>query len=82
MVKKTLGGPVKNEIEQNNESTEELHRSIIRKLEKPKVFSSFIERIWCADLADMQLLNKFNKIMSFFIVLLLIFIVIMLWLFL
>ena len=26
-----------------------------------KVYSSFTDNIWGADLADMQLLNKFNK---------------------
>ena len=29
--------------------------------EKRKVNSPFIDNIWVADLADMQLINKFNK---------------------
>ena len=48
-------------------------KRIIRKLEKRKVYSSFDDDIWGADLADMQL-SKCNKE---FYYLLLIFIVIM-----
>ena len=59
-VKRTLGDPVKNEIEWNEEPTEEFQRPYIRKFEKPKVHSSFIGSIWCADLANMQLLNRFD----------------------
>ena len=45
----------------NNELTEELHKPIIRKLEKRKVHLFFIDKIWGADLADMQLISKLNK---------------------
>ena len=34
---------------------------------KKKVKSPFIDNIWGADLADMQLISKFNKINRFFI---------------
>ena len=37
------------------------HKLIIRKFKKRKVHSSFIDNIWDADLADMQLISKFNK---------------------
>ena len=40
---------------------EELHKPIIRKFKKRKVYSSFIENIWVADLDDMQLISKLNK---------------------
>ena len=40
---------------------EELHKPIIRKFKKIKVEPSFIDNIWDADLADMQLMSKFNK---------------------
>ena len=40
---------------------EELHKLIIRKFKKSKVEPSFIDNIWDADLADMQLMSKFNK---------------------
>ena len=40
---------------------EELHKPIIRTFEKRKVHWLFIDNIWGADLADMQLISKFNK---------------------
>ena len=40
---------------------EELHKPIIRKLKKETVYSTFKDNIWGADLADMQLISKFNK---------------------
>ena len=40
---------------------DELHKPIIRKFNKRKVYSSFKDNIWDVDLADMQLLSKFNK---------------------
>ena len=41
--------------------TEELHKTIIRKLKKKKVYSTSKGNIWCADFTDMQLISKFNK---------------------
>ena len=51
--KKTSGGTVKNEIISNKE--------IIRRFNKRKVHSPFIDNIWDKNLADMQLIIKFNK---------------------
>ena len=51
--KKTSGGTVKNEIISNKE--------IIRRFNKGKVHSPFIDNIWDKNLADMQLIIKFNK---------------------
>ena len=50
---------VKSEAMSNQELTEELLKPIIRKFEKRKVHSSFIDNVWGPDLADMQLINKF-----------------------
>ena len=61
LIKKTSGGTVKNEIISNKELTEELHKPIIRKSKKRKVHRPFINNIWAADLADMQLISKLNK---------------------
>ena len=47
------------------ELAEELQKPIIRKFEKRKVESSFIYNIWGADLAEMQLISKFNKGFTF-----------------
>ena len=46
---------------QNQQLAKELHKPIIRKFEKRKVHAAFKDNIWGADLADMQLLNKYNK---------------------
>ena len=46
---------------ENIQLADELHKPIIRKLKKRKVYSSFRDNIWGVDLADMQLLSKFNK---------------------
>ena len=52
---------IKNENIPNKELAEELHKPIIGKFNKRKVHSQFIDNIWVADVADMQLINKFNK---------------------
>ena len=49
----------------NKELAEELHKPFIRKFNKRKVQSPFIESIWGADLADMQLTSKFNQEVRF-----------------
>ena len=48
-------------IPQNQQLAEELHKHIIRKFEKRKVHATFKDTIWGADLADVQLLSKYNK---------------------
>ena len=58
--KKSEGGGVKL-IPQNEQLANELHKPIIRKFEKRKVYSTLKDNIWGVDLADMQLLNKYNK---------------------
>ena len=56
-----MGGAVKNETVQKIELAEELHKPVIKKFEKQKMHSSFTDNIWGADLADIQLISKFNK---------------------
>ena len=46
---------------QNSELANELHKPIIRKFKKRKVYSSFKGNIWGVDLPDMQLISKYNK---------------------
>ena len=43
--KSTSGGTIKNEIISNKELAEKLHKPIIRKFNKRKVHSSFIDNI-------------------------------------
>ena len=45
----------------NEQLAKKLHKPIIRKFKKRKVYSGFKGNIWGADLADMQLISKFNK---------------------
>ena len=40
---------------------EDLHKPIIKKLEKRKLHSSFIDNIWGGDLGDIQLINTCDK---------------------
>ena len=58
--KKSQGSGAANNNE-NIQLADELHKPITRKFEKRKVYSSFRHNIWSADLADMQLISKFNK---------------------
>ena len=48
-------------MQENEQLAEELHKSIIRKFKKRKVYSAFKDNIWGVDLADMQLISKFDK---------------------
>ena len=52
-------------IPQNEQLADELHKPIIRKFKKRKVYSAFKDNIWVADLADMQLLSIYNKRIRF-----------------
>ena len=55
----------------NNEKlAQELQKPIIKKFERRAVYSAFKDKIWAADLADMQLISKFNKGLDFYCVLL------------
>ena len=59
--KKTSHGAIKNEFMSNEELPEELLKPIIRTFKKRKTCSPFIDNIWGADFANMQLISKFNK---------------------
>ena len=63
--KQTSGGGIKNENISNKELAEEFHKPIIRKLNKRKVRSSFIDNIWRTDPADKELISKFNQRICF-----------------
>ena len=59
--KKSQGSGVNNEIKENIQLAKELHKPIIRNFKKRTVYSRFRDNIWGADLADIQLISKFNK---------------------
>ena len=54
-------GVANNEIKQNLQLAKELHKPIIRKIKRRKVYSGFKDNIWGADLTDRQFISKFNK---------------------
>ena len=58
--KKSTGSGV-NTHANNEKLAEELHKSNIKKFRKRAVYSGFKDNIWGADLADMQLISKFDK---------------------
>ena len=70
--KKSKGGGVNDNIKQNqrpldlatHQLAEELLKPIIRKFKK-RVYSGSKDNIWDADLADMQLISKFNNGFTF-----------------
>ena len=59
--KTASGGAAQGKIMLNQQLAEEVHKPIIRKFEKQKVQSSFIDNIWATALTNMQLASKFKK---------------------
>ena len=57
--KKSSGSGIVNEP--NYQLANELHKPIIKKFKKRKVYSFFRDNIWGVDLPDMQSLSKYNK---------------------
>ena len=65
--KKSKGSAFNIEVKHNEQLAKELHKPIIRNSKKRTVYSGFKDNIWVADLADIQLISKFNKRFSFFL---------------
>ena len=64
--KKSKGSSVNTKlIPQNHQLAAELHKPIIKKFEKRKVHAAFKDNILGVDLADMQLLSRYNKRIRF-----------------
>ena len=59
--KSVSGSGVNIPVEFNEQLTEQLHKAIITNFKKRTVYFGFKDNIWEADLADMQLISKFNK---------------------
>ena len=59
LLNKSKGSGMVNEP--NYQLANELHKPIIRKFKKRKVYSFFRDNIWGVDLADMQSLRIYNK---------------------
>ena len=58
---KFSGSGIKDKNISIKNSPEELHKPIITKFKKIKLHSPFIDNIWVANLAENQLISKFNK---------------------
>ena len=61
LIKKSCDSRIKNGNVSNKVLAEELHKPIIREFNKRKVNSPFIDCIWGADSADIQLRTKVNR---------------------
>ena len=60
--KKSKGSSVAiKSVPENQQLAEELHKPIIRKFKKRRMYSEFKDNIWGVDLEDMQLISKYNK---------------------
>ena len=61
--KKSTGSGIARNMTKSSSSilADELHKPIIRKFNKRKVYSKFKDNIWGVDLADMQSLSRKNK---------------------
>ena len=57
--KNSSGGAIK--PESNDQLANKLHRLIIKKFKRRKIYSFFRDNIWGVDLADMESLSKYNK---------------------
>ena len=58
--KKSEGSGVNIPLEFNEQLAKEIHKPIIRNFKKRTVFLRFKDNVWDVDLADMQLIGKFN----------------------
>ena len=51
----------------NEELAEELHKSVIKKFKRRKVFRRFKDNIWAADLAEMESLSLRIKLNIYYV---------------
>ena len=59
--KKSVGSGINTIKSSSSILADELHKTIIKKIEKRKLYSQFKDNIWGVDLADMQSLSRKNK---------------------
>ena len=59
--KKSKGSGINIKVKPSEQLVEELHKLIIRNFKKRTVYSGFKDIIWGTDLADRQLISKFNE---------------------
>ena len=66
--KNLFGSGIKNKHMSDQQLAEELNKRIIKKFNKRKVQSPFIDNVWGVDLTYMHLISKFNKGIVFYYV--------------
>ena len=59
--KKSMGSGVKKLKDSSSILADELHKPVVKKFNKRKVYSQFKDNIWGVDLAEMQSLSRKNK---------------------
>ena len=59
--KKRLGIGVKKHLIWTDQLADELHKPVVKKFQKGKVYVNGIDTIWAADLVDMKSFSKFNR---------------------
>jgi len=59
--KKRFGWGLKNDTTWTDQRPDELHKPIIKNFPKRKVYVNGIDKIWTADLVEMQAFSKFNR---------------------
>ena len=67
LANKSTKSDIKNQITQNQQLAEELHKPIIKNFKRRTVYSTFKGNIWGVHFAGMQLISKFNKGIRFFL---------------
>ena len=61
MVNKFFNKKTESGVSVNEEVDEELHKPVIKKLKKRRVYARFKDKIWAADLAEMISLSSKNQ---------------------
>ena len=64
-VKKSVGSGINTIKSSSSILADELHKPIIKKFEKRKVYSQLKDNIWGLDLADMQSLSRKSKVIKY-----------------
>ena len=59
--KKLKGSGVNMAVKPCEQLSDKSHKPIIRIFRKRTVYSGFKDKVWGADLTDMQLISKFNR---------------------
>ena len=71
MTKKRFGWGLKNDLISGitwiDQLADEIHKPVVKKFRKRKVYVSGIDKIWAADLVDMQSFSKFNCGVKYFL---------------